>query len=90
MANPGRRRRGERDVNGSEAGGELGRKSVDDLATSLTGKTGDPPRRQSHGVEELREGRELADGHALPCAEQGNGMTRMEVWMTNGPWLTVF
>ena len=38
------------------------------------GKRGDPPRRQSHGVEELREGRELADGHALPCAEQGNGM----------------
>ena len=54
------------------------------------GKRGDPPRRQSHGVEELREGRELADGHALPCAEQGKGMTRMEGWMTNGPWLTVF
>ena len=42
MANPGRRRRGERDVNGSEAGGELGRKSVDDLATSLAGKTRRP------------------------------------------------
>ena len=42
MANPGRRRRGERDVNESEAGGELGRKSVDDLATSLAGKTGRP------------------------------------------------
>ena len=55
MANRGRRRRGGRGVDGSEAGGELGKKGVVDLATSPAGKTGKALRRTAHGGEELRE-----------------------------------
>ena len=50
MANRGRRRRGGRGVDGSEAGGELGKKGVVDLATSPAGKTGKALRRTAYGV----------------------------------------
>ena len=42
MANPGRRRRGGRVVNGSEAGGELGKASWTTWRRSTAGKTGSP------------------------------------------------
>ena len=56
---------------GVKAGGELGKKGVDDLATSLAGKTGRAPPTATHGVG-------AASGGLLPLyralLSTGNGM----------------
>ena len=55
----------------SEAGGELGKRGVVDLATSPAGKTGSPSTTTTHGGGELREASAAIAAH---CAAQG------EVW----------
>jgi len=73
MANRGRRRRGRRGVDGSEAGGELGKRGVVDLATSPAGKTRSPSATATHSGVELRETSVFITAH---CAAQGKGRVR--------------
>ena len=56
----------------SEAGGELGKRGVVDLATSPAGKTGSPSTTATHGGGELRE----TSPHTVPCAAHGEARYR--------------
>ena len=57
----------------SEAGGELGKRGVVDLATSPAGKTGSPSTTATHSGVELRETSVFVTAH---CAAQGKGRVR--------------
>ena len=72
MANSGRRRRRRRGAGGSEAGGELGKEGVVDLATLDGRKTGIGLHDGKHSGGELREssGRHYCD---VQHREMGGG-----------------